>query len=104
MSSEITWSHWSDKEPNKLFDGIQGRLLWQEGARKAFFVEIAPGGKWEGIDEHTNGSEELFVVSGTFNDGIRDYPAGTFVHNPKGSSHVPQSKEGCTAFFFYPDG
>ena len=31
--------------------------------------------------------EELYVVAGVFNDGVRDYPAGTFIHNPAGSSH-----------------
>jgi len=27
-----------------------------------------------------------------------------FIHNPVGSSHVPQSKTGCTIFVFYPEG
>ena len=39
-----------------------------------------------------------------FNDGVRDYPAGTFIHNPAGSSHVPQSRTGCVLFVFYPEG
>jgi len=46
----------------------------------------------------------VYVVSGVFNDGVRDYPAGSFTHNPAGSSHVPQSKTGCTLFVFYPEG
>ena len=104
MDNETSWVHWIDKEPNELFEGIYARLLWQEGNRKAFYVDIAPGAKWVGEDKHINGPEELFVISGVFNDGVRDYPAGTFVHNPVGSSHVPQSTVGCTAFFFYPDG
>jgi hypothetical protein len=33
-----------------------------------------------------------------------DYPAGTYIHMPKGSAHVPQSKTGCTVFVFYPEG
>ena len=63
-----------------------------------------PGACWEGIDLHEPGPEEVYVVSGVFNDGVRDYPAGSFIHNPKGSSHVPQSKTGCTIFVFYPEG
>lgn len=53
---------------------------------------------------HEPGPEEVHVVSGVFNDGVRDYPAGTFIHNPAGSSHVPQSETGCTLFLFYPEG
>lgn len=101
---EISWAHWIDKEPIQLAEGIFARLLWQEDDRKAYYVDIAPGAKWDGVDEHINGPEELFVVSGVFNDGVQDYPAGTFVHNPKGSFHIPQSETGCTVFFFYPDG
>lgn len=44
------------------------------------------------------------MLSREFNDGVRDYPAGSFIHNPAGSSHVPQSSTGCTLFVFYPEG
>jgi anti-sigma factor ChrR (cupin superfamily) len=53
---------------------------------------------------HEPGAEEVYVVSGVFNDGVRDYAAGSFIHNPAGSSHIPQSKTGCTLFVFYPQG
>nr|WP_243769684.1 cupin domain-containing protein [Amycolatopsis acidicola] len=36
--------------------------------------------------------------------GARDYPAGTFLHAPAGSWHVPGSATGCTLFVFYPEG
>jgi hypothetical protein len=39
-----------------------------------------------------------------FSDGEREYPAGTYIHMPKGSAHIPQSKTGCTVFVFYPEG
>jgi hypothetical protein len=42
-------------------------------------------------------------MHGVFNDGTRDYPAGTFIHHPIGSSHIPQSAIGCTLFIFYPE-
>jgi len=67
-------------------------------------VEIAPGGKWQGFDVYETGSEEIFVVTGTFNDGNRNYPGGTFIHNPIGSSYIPQSATGCLLFVFYPQG
>lgn len=51
---------------------------------------------FEELDHHDSGPEEVFVVSGIFNDGVRDYPAGTFIHAPKGFSHVSRSTTGCT--------
>ncbi|WP_345630532.1 cupin domain-containing protein [Rugosimonospora acidiphila] len=44
------------------------------------------------------------MISGTFNDGVRDYPAGTFLHAPAGSWHVSATTTGCTLFLFYPQG
>lgn len=46
----------------------------------------------------------MFVVAGTLNDGVRDYPPGSFIHGPAGSSHVPQSVIGCALFVFFPAG
>lgn len=42
--------------------------------------------------------EEFFVLSGVFSDEHGDYPAGTYVRNPPGSSHQPFSREGCLIF------
>lgn len=44
------------------------------------------------------------MVAGTFEDGARSYPAGTFLHAPAGSWHVPAGTTGCTLFVFYPEG
>jgi hypothetical protein len=52
-------------------------------------LELDAGAIWDGVDLHQPGPEELFVLDGAFNDGIRDDPAGIFVPNPAGSSHVP---------------
>jgi anti-sigma factor ChrR (cupin superfamily) len=59
---------------------------------------------WALLNIHLPGAEEVFVVSGTFCDGKNSYPAGTFIHNPAGSSHVPQSEQGCVLFVFFPEG
>lgn len=46
--------------------------------------------------EHMHpGGEEIFVLEGVFSDQHGDYPAGTYVRNPPGSSHAPFSREGC---------
>ncbi|MBP8537037.1 cupin domain-containing protein [Streptomyces sp. MK37H] len=95
-----------EKAPVKeLFPGIRLRPLWtgDKGA-KAHVLEMDPGTSWEGVDVHEPGPEEVFVVSGIFNDGAHDYPAGTFIHAPAGSSHIPQTTTGCTLFVFYPEG
>lgn len=103
--NDIEWSELKDAPARQLFKGIELRELWKnaDGAR-AIVVDIQPGCGWEELDVHEPGPEEVYVVSGTFNDGIRDYPAGTFIHNPAGSAHVPQSKTGCRLFVFYPEG
>jgi anti-sigma factor ChrR (cupin superfamily) len=92
----------------EIFPGVPGirkRMLWQgaDGA-KALLVEIDAGQRFPELDVHQPGPEEVFVVSGVFNDGHKDYPAGTFIHNPAGSAHVPQSRTGCVLFLFFPHG
>lgn len=42
--------------------------------------------------------EEIFVLEGLFSDNHGDYPAGTYLRNPDGSSHAPFSEKGCTLF------
>lgn len=102
---EIVWASVQETPARELFKGVHARMLWQgENGAKAAVVEIAPGARWEELDVHEPGPEEVFVVAGTFNDGTRDYEPGTFIHNPAGSSHIPQSKTGCTLFVFFPEG
>ena len=38
------------------------------------------------------------MLEGTFSDENGDYPAGTYVRNPPGSSHTPFTRDGCTIF------
>ena len=93
-----------DVPAKEICPGIRKRDLWQgaDGA-KAQIVEIDAGATFPGLDVHS-GAEEIFVVSGVFGDGARQYTAGSFIHNPAGTSHVPQSKEGCVIFVFSPQG
>lgn len=99
------WATAQDTPARELFPGIRLRSLWSgENGATAHVLEMDPNSCWEGIDVHQPGPEEVFVVSGTFNDGVRDYPAGSFIHAAAGTSHVPQTKTGCTLFVFYPEG
>ena len=87
---------------SEIFTGISTCQLWSGNGAKAVVVKIEPGRKWQGWNKHETCSEEIFVVNGTFNDGERSYSEGIFIHNPQGSSHVPQSDTGCLLFVFYP--
>ncbi|MEU9115846.1 cupin domain-containing protein [Streptomyces sp. NPDC048483] len=99
------WSAVRDAPTRELFPGIRPRPLWSgESGAKAQVLELDPHTCWEGIDVHEPGPEEVFVVSGVFNDGERDHPAGAFLHAPAGSSHIPQTTTGCTLFVFHPEG
>ncbi|MFB8276560.1 cupin domain-containing protein [Nocardia colli] len=103
--SGYEWSNAQDAAVRELFPGIRARSLWAgDNGAKAYFLELDPNSCWSGIDVHEPGPEEVFVVSGVFNDGVRDYPAGSFIHAPAGSSHIPQTTTGCTLFVFYPEG
>ena len=104
--STMQWGELKDAPVNELFEGIRVRpLMEDETGIRAMLVEFDAGSCWEGgEDVHESSSEEVYVASGVFSDGVRDYPTGTYIHMPKGSAHIPQSKDGCTVFVYYPEG
>ena len=77
--------------------GVQRRMLERDGeevARATSVVRYAPDSHFSA---HTHGGgEEFLVLDGIFSDEYGDYPAGTYIRNPVGSTHTPFSKEGCT--------
>jgi anti-sigma factor ChrR (cupin superfamily) len=79
--------------------GVERMMLDRVGdevARATTLVRFAPGSQF---DAHTHGGgEEFFVLEGVFSDETGDYPAGTYVRNPIGTSHTPHTNEGCTIF------
>ena len=79
--------------------GVSRRMLdriGDEKARATSIVRYEPGSYFS---EHTHdGGEEFLVLDGVFSDENGDYPAGTYVRNPIGSSHTPYSKDGATIF------
>ena len=102
----VVSAHWKDVSPKEMVHpGFSTRLLWQgPNGEKALIFAIAPGAVYPEIDIHLPGPEEIFVVSGIFCDGKNNYPEGSFIHNPAGSSHIPQSQDGCVLFVFFPQG
>lgn len=79
--------------------GVQRRMLERDGeelARATSIVRYAPGSQFS---PHTHGGgEEFLVLEGVFSDEYGDYPAGTYVRNPVGSTHTPFSQDGASIF------
>ncbi len=79
--------------------GVLRKKLEREEAergRATSIVRYEAGSKFP-THNHPYG-EEIFVLDGVFSDEHGDYPAGTYLRNPAGTSHAPFSKEGCTLF------
>lgn len=76
--------------------GVERRMLDRIGgevARATSVVRYAPASRF---DRHVHGGgEEFIVLEGVFSDERGDYPVGSYVRNPPGSSHAPFSREGC---------
>ena len=76
--------------------GVERRMLDRVGgevARATSVVRYAPGSRF---DRHVHGGgEEILVLEGTFSDEHGDYPTGSYLRNPPGSSHAPFSADGC---------
>jgi hypothetical protein len=80
-------------------EGVERKMLERDGdevARATSIVRYAAGSAFA---EHVHDrGEEFLVLEGVFQDEDGDYPAGTYVRNPPGSSHRPFSEKGCTIF------
>ena len=77
--------------------GVSRMMLDRAGAevaRATSIVRYAPG---SGYSSHVHdGGEEILVLDGVFSDEHGDYPAGSYLRNPPGTSHQPYSGQGCT--------
>jgi anti-sigma factor ChrR (cupin superfamily) len=71
-----------------LTDGEYGRVtsVVRYAAESSFHTHGHPAG------------EEILVLEGVFSDEHGDYPAGSYLLNPKGFRHTPFSREGCVLF------
>jgi anti-sigma factor ChrR (cupin superfamily) len=77
--------------------GVERQMLdriGEEVARATSIVRYAPKSYFS-QHEHSGG-EEFFVLDGVFSDEHADYPAGSYVRNPIGTKHTPNSEDGCT--------
>jgi anti-sigma factor ChrR (cupin superfamily) len=98
-------SNWNNIEPTECADGITVRVLWEgENGKRAEVYEFSPGAVYPGVEVHESGPEQVYIISGVFNDGREDFHAGSFIHNPTGSAHAPKSESGCVLLVLYPEG
>ncbi len=59
-----------------------------EVARATSLVRYQPNSEFS---SHTHGGgEEFYVLEGVFSDEYGDYPAGSYIRNPIGTSHTPR--------------
>lgn len=82
--------------PSKKVNRIPLEREKPESGHVSSVVEYLPGSEFP-AHTHPNG-EEIFVLDGVFSDEHGDYPAGTYLRNPSGTSHSPFSKKGCKLF------
>jgi anti-sigma factor ChrR (cupin superfamily) len=79
--------------------GVERRMLDRIGGEIARATSIVRYAARSSFAAHAHGAgEEFLVLEGVFQDEHGDYPAGTYVRNPPGSSHTPRSAPGCTIF------
>lgn len=71
--------------------------IGNEVARATSLVRYAPNSSF---NTHSHdGGEEIFVIEGEFADEHGEYPAGTYLRNPIGTSHAPKvGAQGCVIF------
>jgi anti-sigma factor ChrR (cupin superfamily) len=79
--------------------GVHRRKLDRMGDEVGRVTSIVRYDAGSAFSAHTHsGGEEFFVLDGVFSDETGDYPAGTYVRNPVGTSHAPHSYDGCVIF------
>ncbi|RKF13296.1 cupin [Alginatibacterium sediminis] len=86
---------WIDSPAN----GVRRKPLEREGKESGHvssIVEYLPGSRFA-QHNHPLG-EEIWVLEGVFSDEHGDYPKGSYLRNPPGSSHSPFSINGCVIF------
>jgi anti-sigma factor ChrR (cupin superfamily) len=83
------------KAPNPVFGGTCSGM-GDEVAKATSVVRYELNTRF--ARHHHELGEEILVLDDIFIDEEGDYPAGTYIMNPPGSSHSPFSESGCTLF------
>lgn len=79
--------------------GVRRKPLERQQAESGHTTSIVEYAPSTAFSSHSHPlGEEIFVLDGVFSDESGDYPAGSYIRNPPGSSHAPFSREGCVIF------
>ncbi len=80
--------------------GVWRKRLYHDGpaesGRVTSIVRFEAGSQFPTHD-HPDG-EEILILSGTFSDDTGDWGPGSYLLNPVGTPHAPESAEGCELF------
>lgn len=78
---------WQTRRP-----GVEWKVLWEEGDRRAVLVRYHPGAV---VARHRHlGEEQVFVLEGSLTDDTGTCRAGTYARRPPGCIHALHSPEG----------
>lgn len=79
--------------------GVERKPLARADAESGHATSIVRYEKGARFNSHPHPyGEEILVLEGVFSDEHGDYPAGTYIRNPHGSTHAPFSENGCILF------
>jgi anti-sigma factor ChrR (cupin superfamily) len=79
--------------------GVERVMLDRIGGEQARATSIVRYAKGSRFPSHTHpAGEEILVLSGTFSEDGKDFPAGWYMRSPPGSAHQPSSEEGALIF------
>ncbi|WP_035849068.1 cupin domain-containing protein [Cupriavidus neocaledonicus] len=79
--------------------GVERVMLDRMGGEQARATSVVRYAPDSCFPHHPHpGGEEILVLSGTFSEGHKHYPAGWYLRSPPGSSHQPSSAEGAVIF------
>ena len=79
--------------------GVWRKPLAREAAEHGHTTSVVRFDPESYFSPHTHPlGEEILVLEGVFSDEHGDYPAGSYLRHPPGSSHKPFSREGCMLF------
>jgi len=79
--------------------GVERVMLDRVGDEVAVATSIVRYAPGAAFDPHGHAlGEEFIVLEGVFSDEHGDFPVGSYVRNPPGTSHTPHSNPGCVIF------
>jgi hypothetical protein len=103
--SGVVTARWQSLPATTIYPGIRKHDLWQGTMAQGRWYWNSTVARDSPISMFMAPDRKKFLLSRAFfSDGRHKYPAGSFIHSPAGTAHVPQSKEGCVILVFFPAG